>query len=155
MRCKRCRFHSWVGKIPCRRAQQLTPVFLPGESHEQKSLEGDSPQGCNSRTRLNLLRTHTYMPIYWRNFQESIIGKISKFICQNLFSFFSNPHCHPSAPISQRQCSIKCYINKNVYQQNDITRTTLLEYRHHLHGGAENTPEIRDTTCVLICFSRV
>ena len=26
-------FHPWVGKIPWRRAWQLTPVFLPGESH--------------------------------------------------------------------------------------------------------------------------
>jgi len=25
-------FHPWVRKIPWRRAWQLTPVFLPGES---------------------------------------------------------------------------------------------------------------------------
>ena len=31
----------WVGKIPWRR--QPTPVFLPGESHGQKSLVGYSP----------------------------------------------------------------------------------------------------------------
>jgi len=35
-RCKRCGFDPWVGKIPCRRAWQLTPLFLPGESHGQK-----------------------------------------------------------------------------------------------------------------------
>ena len=29
---KRCGFDPWVGKIPCRRAWQPTPVFLPGES---------------------------------------------------------------------------------------------------------------------------
>ena len=29
---------SWVGKIPWRRAWQPTPVFLPGESYEQRSL---------------------------------------------------------------------------------------------------------------------
>ena len=29
---KRCRFDPWIRKIPWRRAQQLTPVFLPGES---------------------------------------------------------------------------------------------------------------------------
>ena len=29
-----------------RRAWKLTPVFLPGESHEQWSLEGYSPQSC-------------------------------------------------------------------------------------------------------------
>ena len=30
--CRRPGFSPWVGKIPCRRAWQLTPVFLPGES---------------------------------------------------------------------------------------------------------------------------
>ena len=39
----RCRFDPWVGKIPWRRAWQHTPVFLPGESHGQRSLEGSSP----------------------------------------------------------------------------------------------------------------
>ena len=38
---KRRRFHPWVGKIPWRRAWQLTPVF-PGESHGQRSLVGYS-----------------------------------------------------------------------------------------------------------------
>ena len=33
-------FNLWVGKIPCRRAQQPTPVFLPGKSHGQRSLVG-------------------------------------------------------------------------------------------------------------------
>ena len=42
----RCRFDPWVGKIPCRRAWQPTPVFLRGESHGQRSLAGCSPRGC-------------------------------------------------------------------------------------------------------------
>ena len=33
----------WVGKIPWRRAWQPTPVFLPGESHRQRSLVGYGP----------------------------------------------------------------------------------------------------------------
>ena len=41
--CKRCRFDPWVGKIPWRRKWQPTPVFLPGESHGQRSLESYSP----------------------------------------------------------------------------------------------------------------
>jgi len=44
-RLKRSRFDPWVGKIPWRRAWQHTPVFLPGESHGQRSLAGCSPQG--------------------------------------------------------------------------------------------------------------
>ena len=41
---KRCRFDSWFRKIPLRMAQQPIPVFLPGESHGQRSLAGYSPQ---------------------------------------------------------------------------------------------------------------
>ena len=36
----------WVGKSPWRSAWQPSPVFLPGESHRQRSLVGYSPGGC-------------------------------------------------------------------------------------------------------------
>ena len=39
-RRKRCRFDPWVRKIPWRRTWQPTPVFLPRESHEQRTLAG-------------------------------------------------------------------------------------------------------------------
>ena len=42
-RCKRCGCDPWVTKIPWRRAWQLTLVFLPWESHGQRSLAGYSP----------------------------------------------------------------------------------------------------------------
>ena len=35
----------WVGKIPWRRKWQPTPVFLPAESHGQRSLVGHNPWG--------------------------------------------------------------------------------------------------------------
>ena len=44
-RHKKLRFNPWVGKIPWRRKRQPTPVFLPGESHGQRSLVGYSPWG--------------------------------------------------------------------------------------------------------------
>ena len=44
-RYKRCGFDPWVRKIPWRRTWQPTPVFLPGESHGQRSLRGYSSQG--------------------------------------------------------------------------------------------------------------
>ena len=44
--CRRRRFHAWVGKIPWRRKGQPTPVFLPGEPHQQRSLAGCSPWDC-------------------------------------------------------------------------------------------------------------
>ena len=43
---KRAGFHPWVGKLPWRRARQPTPVFLPAESHGQRSLEGYRPLDC-------------------------------------------------------------------------------------------------------------
>ena len=44
-RHKRFRFDLWVRKTPWRRAELPTPVFLPGESHGQRSLMGCSPWG--------------------------------------------------------------------------------------------------------------
>ena len=34
---RRCKFDPWVGKIPWRKAWQSIPVFLPGESHGQRT----------------------------------------------------------------------------------------------------------------------
>ena len=47
-RRKTCRFNPWVGKIPWRRKwrESVWAVFLPGESHGQRSLAGYGPQGC-------------------------------------------------------------------------------------------------------------
>ena len=51
-------FNPWVGKIPWRRKWQPTPVFLPGESHGERILEGYSPWGF--RARHNRVHTHIY-----------------------------------------------------------------------------------------------
>ena len=45
-RLKRHGFDPWVRKTPWRRKWQPTPVFLPGESHGQRSLESYSPWSC-------------------------------------------------------------------------------------------------------------
>ena len=42
---RRCGFDRWVGKIPCRRKWQPTPVFLSGEFRGQRSLVNYSPWG--------------------------------------------------------------------------------------------------------------
>ena len=44
-RHKRLGFDPWVRKIPWRRKWQPTPVFLPRESHGQRSLVGYGPWG--------------------------------------------------------------------------------------------------------------
>ena len=43
--CRRYEFSPRFGKTPWRRAWQPTPVFLPGDSHGQRSLAGYSPWG--------------------------------------------------------------------------------------------------------------
>ena len=40
--CRRCKFDPWVRKIPQKRKWQPTPIFLPGKSHGQRSLDGHS-----------------------------------------------------------------------------------------------------------------
>ena len=61
--CRRRRrygFDLWVRKIPWGRAWQLTPVFLPEESHGQRSLVGCSPWG---HTELDMTEAteHTHL----------------------------------------------------------------------------------------------
>ena len=46
-------FDAWVGMIPWRREWLPTPVFLPRESHGQRSLAGYSLRGL-SRQRTQL-----------------------------------------------------------------------------------------------------
>ena len=63
--CRRPGFDPWVGKIPWRRKWQLTSVFLPGESHEQRSLADYSPEGhkelnTTEVTEHTRARTHTH-----------------------------------------------------------------------------------------------
>ena len=41
--CRRCGFDPWVRKVSWRKKWQPTPIFFPGKSHRQRSLEGYSP----------------------------------------------------------------------------------------------------------------
>ena len=48
LQCRRhrvCVFNPWVRKMLWRRKWQATTIFLPGESHWQRSLAGNSPWG--------------------------------------------------------------------------------------------------------------
>ena len=46
LQCRRPGFGPWVGKICWRRKWQPTSVFLPGESHGQRSMAGHSRWHC-------------------------------------------------------------------------------------------------------------
>ena len=64
----RLRFDPQVGRIFWRRAWQPTPVFLPGEPHEQRSLAGYSPWGRKESDRTERLHFH---------FSLSCIGEVT------------------------------------------------------------------------------
>ena len=54
------RFDPWVRKILWRRECQSTPVFLPGESHGQRSLAGYNPWDCKESDTTKWLILHYY-----------------------------------------------------------------------------------------------
>ena len=51
-----------LGKIPQKRKWQPTPVFLPGNSHGQRSLAGYSPQGPKELETIEQL-THNKLQV--------------------------------------------------------------------------------------------
>ena len=58
LQCRRPRFNPWVKKIPWRRKWLPTLVFLPGESHGQRSLVCYSPRGCKDSYMSERLSMH-------------------------------------------------------------------------------------------------
>ena len=59
-------FHPWVEKIPWRRKQLPTPVFLPGESYGQRTLAGYSPWGhkeSNMTEQLSMWKIKMWDPL--------------------------------------------------------------------------------------------
>ena len=70
---RRYRFHPWVGKIPWSGAWQPTPVFLPGESHGQRSLAGYSAWGCKESDRTECACMHECVQTH--SHTHSYLGK--------------------------------------------------------------------------------
>ena len=65
LHCRGPGFNLWVRKIPWRKEQLLTPVFLPGESHGQRSLMGYSPCGHKEPDKTEQLNTHILLYIFY------------------------------------------------------------------------------------------
>ena len=83
--CRRYKRHGFdpsAGKIPWRRKQQPTPVFSPGESHGERSLEAYSPWG---RTQVS---THAWSYYLFpnRNFWLQL--------CEHFYFNFANIHIY-------------------------------------------------------------
>ena len=61
---RRCGFDRWVSKIPWRRKWQFTPVFLPGKSHGQRSLEGYSPWSSKRARHDFVTKQQKQIPVF-------------------------------------------------------------------------------------------
>ena len=59
-RRERRRCNPWVGKIPCTRTRQPTPIFLPGESVDRGAWWATVHWVARSQTRLKRLSTHSH-----------------------------------------------------------------------------------------------
>ena len=64
---KRCRLDPWVRKILWGWAQQPIPIFLPGESHGQRSPAGCSPAGLKESDTSDLARRHDALKKFLRH----------------------------------------------------------------------------------------
>ena len=88
-RCRRCGIDPSVGKIPWRREWLPTPVFLPGEFHGQRSLEGYSPWACKESDPTERIMLSRNICNY---VDEKLLGSgrvLSKCLCffeQHIFS---------------------------------------------------------------------
>ena len=82
---RRPRFDPWVGKMPWRRAWQLTTVSLSGEPHGQWSLAGYTSWGCSESdmterlsTAQHMAETNTRLPINYLPIKNILKKEITK-----------------------------------------------------------------------------
>ena len=95
--CKRPGFDHWVGKITWRRKWQPTPIFLPGESHGQRSLVGDSPWGRKKSDTTEQLSMHVC----------TFVNRPLKTLLIKVVSQLESP---PSPPLEFQSHEIKAYL---------------------------------------------
>ena len=84
-RSKRCVFDPWVRKVPWRRTGQLTSVFLPGESHGQRSPVGYSPWGCKELDMTE--HTHTFIVDASLPCSTGVPQQLKLYLCHIIYSF--------------------------------------------------------------------
>ena len=103
---KRPGLDPWVGKIPWSRKWQPTPVFLPGESHGQRSLAGYSPWchkfNTNWGTQLSeqqmLLRRAYFLSVFL------VVGVAIVIVLTSLFGAHCAKRCSkPIVPLHKKR----------------------------------------------------
>ena len=79
-RHRRCRFSPWFWKIPWRRAWQLTPVFLSGKFHGQRSLLGYSAWNHKESDTTETRQSILYISCKVYTLRSQIVNKL-KYMC--------------------------------------------------------------------------
>ena len=94
-RHKRCRFDSWAGTIPWRRAWQPTPVFLPGKSQGKRSFAGYSPWSHKKLDMTEQLTCFPFTNLRVRGLrEEEVVGALRRMQTRwltNKFNFTTFP----------------------------------------------------------------
>ena len=120
--CRRCGLDPWVRKIPWRRKQQPSPVFLPGKSHGHRSLAGYSSWGQERVGRI------FYMANYFSRHFLHIIQILPSFFRKIPTSHSGiptlNPVSHPHSGNRKRNVSSTflwkvCWTNQKREFQNN------------------------------------
>ena len=75
LQCRGPRFDPWVGKIPCRRAWQTTPIFLPRESPWKE--EAGGLQFMMSHRVSKLVSTHKEITVKLTSITGSMLTTIT------------------------------------------------------------------------------
>ena len=91
--CRRPGFDPWIGKFLWRKEWQLTPVFLPGEFHGQRSLAGYSLWGLQRVGHDWATHTHTHTHTHTKPQRAN-----RHFLTSSLLLAFivkPNLQCHP------------------------------------------------------------
>ena len=87
---------TWIQPLsredPCRRKRQPTPVFLPGESHGQRRLEGHSPQVAESD---RVIHTHSTLGLS-EEFENT--ARLHLLITNSPTGLFTTPHNKVQTP---------------------------------------------------------
>ena len=95
---------SGSGRFPWRRAQQPTPVSLPGESHGQRSLAGYSPRGRTESDTTEVTDTHTVCGHPSERYTNSSSPKSSNPASTESTSFVHSCPCEAGPRVLLQHC---------------------------------------------------
>ena len=114
VRHKRCWFNPWIGKIPWRRAWQSTPVFLPRESHGQRSLERHNSWGHKETEAHNLsysqllflLTVESFSIFGYKEYNQSdfSIDHLVMFMCRVIPCMLEECVCYDECVLLAKLC---------------------------------------------------